>query len=65
VHEWYVLHHHLPHSHGEGGSQTQCYLAEHSGQQKHLLVKEYQMKEIIKQCSKQLANNCVKNVQKS
>jgi hypothetical protein len=65
VHEWNVLHHHLPHSHGEGGSQTQCHLAEHSGQQKHLRVKEYQMKEIIKQFSKQLANNYVNKVRKS
>ena len=49
VHEWNVLHHHLSYSHGEGGSQTQCHLAEHSGQQKHLRVKMYEESDKIKQ----------------
>jgi hypothetical protein len=42
VHEGDILHHHLPHSHGEGGSQAECHLTEHSGQQKHLRVRRRQ-----------------------
>ena len=42
VHERDILHHHLPHSHGEGGSQAECHLTEHSGQQKHLRVRRRQ-----------------------